>query len=217
LTLIKQLLGLAAALALTTSASPGWAQDGDSLRDPLARNCDAPEYPREALRYELEGTTWLAFDLDDEGRPSQPRLHRGSGWALLDEAAVRQLRSCRFDPKGDPQVRRSNVKTAYQWKLGPAAGKGTPAVLVADTCQVSDRFDSFIPLSGQSPNQEGVRVRLLVDPAGKAFGIKFEEEAPQEIRQAGAAYLQSCRFIPAQGKAGPAPGNLVGRLIPKVG
>lgn len=205
------------ALALSALLAPVWAQNGGALRDPLAKSCAAPVYPMEAVRYELEGATWLVFDLDDEGRAAQARVLRGSGWKLLDDAAIRQLRSCRFDPKPDPPVRRSHIRTVYQWKLEPSTGKGSPAALVAGSCQASERFDSFVPLSGQSPFQEGVRVRLLVDPAGQAFGIKFEDEIPQDIRQAGTAYLQSCRFTPAQGQGGPAHGNLVGRLIPKVG
>jgi TonB family protein len=210
----KQLLSFAAALALSALANPALAQN-DGLRDPLATECGAPVYPIEAARYELAGTTWLAVDLEDDGRPGKVRLHRSSGWKVLDDTAVRWLSACRFDPAGDPQVRRRDIKMAYKWALGPSGEQGTPAALVAGSCQASDRFSAFRALSGDVTGSEGVLVRFLVDPAGKPFRIKFENDTPPASQQAGAAYLASCSFTPAQGKAGPAPGNLYGRLIPK--
>jgi TonB family protein len=211
---IKQLLSFAAALALSALANPALAQN-DGLSDPLATSCGAPVYPVEAARYELVGTTWLAVDLDDDGRPAEVRLHRGSGWKLLDDMAVRRLNGCRFDPAGDPRVRRKDIKMAYKWQLAPSGEKSTPAALVAGSCQASDRFSAFRALSGDVTGSEGVLVRFLVDPAGKPFRIKFENDTPPASQQAGAAWLASCSFTPAQGKAGPAPGNLYGRLIPK--
>jgi protein TonB len=210
----KQLLSFAAALALSALANPALAQN-DGLRDPLATHCGAPVYPIEAARYELAGTTWLAVDLDDDGRPGNVRLHRSSGWKVLDDMAVRGLKTCRFDPAGDPQVRRRDIKMAYKWALGPSGEQGTPAALVAGSCQASDRFSAFRALSGDVTGSEGVLVRFLVDPAGKPFRIKFENDTPPADQQAGAAWLESCSFTPARGKAGPAPGNLYGRLIPK--
>lgn len=210
----KQLLSFAAALGLSTLANPALAQN-DGLRDPLATQCGAPVYPIEAARYELVGTTWLAVDLEDDGHPGKVRLHRSSGWKVLDDMAVRGLKTCRFDPAGDPRVRRRDIKMAYKWALGPSGEPGTPAALVAGSCQASDRFSAFRALSGDVTGSEGVLVRFLVDPAGKPFGIKFENDTPPATQQAGATYLASCSFTPAQGKAGPAPGNLYGRLIPK--
>lgn len=210
----KQLLSFAAALALSALANPALAQN-DGLRDPLATHCAAPIFPIEAARYELAGTTWLAVDLDDDGRPGNVRLHRGSGWKVLDDMALRGLKTCRFDPAGDPQVRRRDIKMAYQWKLGPSGERGTPAALVAGSCQASERFSAFRALSGDVTGSEGLLVRFLVDPAGKPFGIKFENDTTPADQQAGAAWLASCSFTPARGKAGPAPGNLYGRLIPK--
>jgi TonB family protein len=210
----KQLLVFLATLVLFAQANHALAQN-DGLRDPLATHCGPPFYPIEAARYELEGTTWLAVDLDDAGRPSQVRLHRGSGWKVLDDMALRILKNCRFDPAGDSQVRRRDIKMAYKWALAPSAEKAVAASLVAGSCQASDRFSAFRALSGDVTGSEGVLVRFLVDPAGKPFGIKFESDTPPASQQAGAAWLASCSFTPAQGKAGPARGQLYGRLIPK--
>jgi protein TonB len=210
----KQLLMSIAMLALSALANPALAQN-DGLRDPLAKQCGAPVYPIEAARYELEGTTWLAVDLNDDGSPGKVRLHRSSGWKVLDDMALRQMKTCRFDPAGDPLVRRSDIKMAYKWSFGPTAEKAVAASLVAGSCQASDRFSAFRPLSGDVTGSEGVLVRFLVDTAGKPFRIKFEDDTPPASQQAGAAYLESCSFTPARSKGGFGSGNLYGRLVPK--
>ncbi len=204
---------MTAALALCALSTPGLAQDDSSLRDPLARACD-PQSAIEIEQYGLQGTTWLAVDLGDDGRPGQVRLHRSSGWKLLDDTAMRTLRGCRFDPAGDPIVRRRDIKMAYKWAVAPSKDQPGPATIVAGSCGASDRFRAFRPVMGDVSASKGVLVRFLVDPAGKPFGMKFEDDTPPATQLAGAAYLQSCRYTPAQGKAGPAQGTFHGRLIP---
>lgn len=212
--MVKRLSKLPAALVLSALTIPAWAQN-DGLRDPLAKQCAAPVYPIEAAHYELEGTTWLAVDLNDDGSPGKVQLHRSSGWKVLDDMALRQLRSCRFDRAGDPGIRRRDIKMAYKWALGPSAEKGSPAALVAGSCQASDHFSAFRPMSGDVSGSEGVLVRFLVDTAGKPYRIKFEDDTIPATQLAGAAYLESCSFTPARAKGGVGSGNLYGRLVPK--
>ena len=206
-----------AALLLALASESSWSQDVRRvLPPPQALECDEPSWDKDALGYELEGETQVAFDLDDKGRPINVRTARGSGWALLDAMSERAVRTCRFPPPTDPKFRRSNIKTAYMWTLEPPTRKVSPPVLVAGSCPPSDHFDSLVPLSGISPYQEGMRVRLLVAPGGQPFAIKFEPDAPPASQLAGAAYLESCRFQPAQENGSPTFGRILGRLIPKV-
>lgn len=212
----RPLLRAGAALLLALASAAGWGQNArPAQRYPTALSCDEPAWDIDALGYELEGETQVIFDLDDRGRPINVRTARGSGWSLLDTMSERAVGTCRFPPPGDPQLRRRGIKTAYTWALEPPTEKLTPAFLVAGSCPASDQFDSFLPLSGQSPFQEGMRVRLLVTPDGQPFAIRFEPDVPPATQQAGAAYLESCRFQPAQNAAGPANGRILGRLMPK--
>lgn len=57
-------------------------------------------YPYEAVRRGLEGEVLVAVMLDARGRVVAARLERGSGHALLDEAAVRAARSLKSVPAG---------------------------------------------------------------------------------------------------------------------
>ena len=54
----------------------------------------APAYPPAALRAEMSGRSLVSFIIGPDGRPGSPRLHRSSGYALLDEAALRHLEGC---------------------------------------------------------------------------------------------------------------------------
>jgi protein TonB len=65
-----------------------------------AKQAPSEFYPREAVRRGLEGEALVAVTLDDRGRVLAARLERGSGHAILDEAAVRAARSLKSVPAG---------------------------------------------------------------------------------------------------------------------
>jgi TonB family protein len=54
----------------------------------------APAYPQAALRAEMSGRSLVSFVIGADGRPDSPKLHRSSGYSLLDEAALRHLEGC---------------------------------------------------------------------------------------------------------------------------
>lgn len=56
-------------------------------------SCVRPAYPREAIRYELEGITTLRFRLAPGGQVAGVQVVKSSGWAMLDEAVVRSLQA----------------------------------------------------------------------------------------------------------------------------
>lgn len=212
----KQLLKSAGALALCLVAGSSWAQDAaGALREPKALSCDKPAWNQEARRYELEGSTAIAFDLDNNGVPTNPRVERSSGWRLLDRMSLAAVSSCRYAPPTDPAFKRAGLKLAYNWKLTPANEKQVPASLVAGSCVASDRYTDFRPLSGDVTRSEGLLVRFLLKPTGTPFGVHIEGNTSPEVYQATVAYLESCRFTPASTNSVPGPGNMIGRLLPK--
>ncbi len=48
----------------------------------------------------------LRVKVDMQGRPADVQLLAGSGWRLFDEAALQQVRACRFIParQGDQAI-----------------------------------------------------------------------------------------------------------------
>jgi protein TonB len=84
----------------TAGAGRGWVGDGDlqgpgdeyleRLRRWLAQY---KVYPKDALKRKEEGKAYVSFTIHRDGRVTQPVLERSSGFAALDEAAMRMLRN----------------------------------------------------------------------------------------------------------------------------
>lgn len=65
-----------------------------------------PDYPLAMREQGIAGVVWLRVWVDGEGRPGEVRLARGSGYRLLDDAAMRAVRDWRFVParSGDQAI-----------------------------------------------------------------------------------------------------------------
>ncbi len=204
-------------LAMLSLEMNCWAQNSDTgFRRPTAIACTPAQWPDEARRYELEGTTVLQYDVDDQGHPSAIRVSRSSGWKVLDYAAVGAMRSCRFQPSTDPMVVRTDLKIPVEWTLGNN-GELPPASarLIPDSCAPSPYFGAFVPFTGKVPPRDnGILVRFLLDEKGNTFGIKVEETDRAPINMA-TNFIRSCRFSPATKDGMSVHGNLTGWLIMK--
>jgi len=214
--LSKQLFSVAAALLLVMAGPDSAAQDKPNVvRMPKALSCEQPEWEKEARRYELEGKSIVMFDLDDEGRPINPRTMRSSGWKILDVMSERAVATCRYAPPSEAEPKRSGLVLAFNWKLAPRQAVTVPAALVAGSCPVSERYAGFRPLPEDVTGSKGTLVRFLLDSSGKPFDLRVEAADPPESRQAAEAYIASCRFTPETRNAVPERGSMRGRLIPR--
>jgi TonB family protein len=82
------------------SASTGPdAANGESLSaQPRYLSNPSPKYPSEARKRKQEGRVLLSMIVTAEGRPAQVELKEGSGFPLLDEAALVEAGKWRFVP-----------------------------------------------------------------------------------------------------------------------
>jgi hypothetical protein len=80
----------------------------------------------------------------------------------------------------------------YVWSL---EGDRLRPHLVPGSCPATGRFAAFQPYENAPSGPDGVKVRLLVDPAGRPRGVKLEGAslAPQTAA-ALVNYVESCRF-----------------------
>jgi len=68
--------------------------------------CPNPDHPQKASREAKEGKVMLRVLVDQEGRPKSVEVYRSSGFAILDQAAVDNVkRRCRFHPARDGDKR----------------------------------------------------------------------------------------------------------------
>lgn len=80
--------------------------------------CDKPDYPRNSLRNEEQGTVRLQFLIGVDGRVADSKIDKSSGFRALDAAAKNALTICKFKPgmiDGKPQQTWTAVD--YVWKL----------------------------------------------------------------------------------------------------
>lgn len=62
------------------------------------RQCPPAAHPAALRERGIEGAVVLRVKVDMQGRPADVQLLAGSGWRLFDEAALQQVRACRFIP-----------------------------------------------------------------------------------------------------------------------
>jgi len=182
---------LAAALAIPGAVQA--APQSTSLPTLSPESCVRPAYPREAIRYELEGITTLRFRLAPDGRVAKVQVATSSGWAMLDEAVVRSLQACRFTPAQAVQAGGAALPVQYVWSLD-----GEHALrphLVPGSCPAGGRFAGFQAYDNRPSGPNGVKVRLLVDPSGQPRGVKPEGASlAPPLAAALVKYVESCRF-----------------------
>lgn len=183
---------LALLLALAQTSAFPYA----SLATPAS--CTVPAWPREALRYEIEGVSTLEFRIGADGAVRAAALRASSGWAILDQAALAGLARCRFQPGLEAARNGTVFPLQYAWRLeGPAPLR---PVLQPGSCQPSPRSAGYVNLDQRRGGQAGIKLRFLVGPDGQARGIVPEAGgfAPQVVRDA-VDYVASCRFGIAPG------------------
>jgi TonB family protein len=80
---------------------------------------DKPAYPPPAIRGHKEGTTGLDVCVDAKGRATSVTLASTSGHEILDEAAIRWVRTTRFAPGTlDGQAAAMcGARVLYEWKI----------------------------------------------------------------------------------------------------
>jgi len=83
------------------------------------QSCAPPEYPEEAEDLEQTGVSVLQFLIDKDGHVAGSRIESSSGYASLDNAALRALGACKFKPAvgadGSPQESWTSIR--YVWQL----------------------------------------------------------------------------------------------------
>ncbi|MDQ1816421.1 energy transducer TonB [Massilia sp. CCM 9210] len=174
--------------------------------------CPPPAWPREALRYDLQGSTTLAFAIGPDGAVVQPRLLRTSGWKMLDDAALAGIAACRFKPGLDAAQRAGPFPMQFDWKLDGDAGV-TP-VLRAGSCQASSRFAHFAPFDAAPTSASGVLVRFIVGEGGVPFRLAAEANGQPDALVAGALdYVRSCRFDYDPAGPGARSDSVTGRVL----
>jgi protein TonB len=84
-------------------------------------------FPDVARRKKLSGTPVIEVTIGSDGKLLQSVIRRSSGYAELDEAALRILKlAAPFDPfPGELNVKHDEIRIAYEWQFLGGASQGT--------------------------------------------------------------------------------------------
>jgi len=182
-----------------------------SVAAPTTATCPKPEWPQEARRYELEGTTTLRFAIGADGRPISATVGKSSGWNILDNASLVGLSRCTF-PKSDSGGETKPMQ--FVWRLS-----GKPMLhpaLVEGSCPASESFSTFKSLDKSPSDANGILLRMLVKSDGTPWNVKAEATGvPPELLEAAAAFVQSCRFAVDPEAKGTRSDTTYGKLLLK--
>ncbi len=70
----------------------------DGLNPPRYLENRRPDYPAIARLRGYEGVVWLSVEVSPEGRVGDLRIKKSSGFDILDQSAIRAVRTWRFEP-----------------------------------------------------------------------------------------------------------------------
>jgi len=106
-------------LALACTACAHIAPHGETRKPIIVfESCQKPAYPRADIRAENQGTVTLAFLVSVEGRATESKVLRSTGYRSLDMAAQSALMTCKFKPAlVDGQAVEQWANVQYVWKL----------------------------------------------------------------------------------------------------
>ena len=83
-----------------------------------AKSCTPPEYPRDSLQKNEQGTTALRILVGVDGKANDSEIESSSSSRKLDKAAQKALMECSFKPTpADGKPQQQWVKTEYVWKI----------------------------------------------------------------------------------------------------
>ncbi|WP_432380505.1 energy transducer TonB [Duganella sp. P38] len=177
-------------------------------------SCAQPQWPAEAVRYEITGATTVRFQIGEDGKVLRPAVTHSSGWGILDAAAVAGIARCVFKP-GLAEAREGAVfALQYVWQFSDAPA--ARPLLVKDSCAPSDRFAGFREADQRPSGADGMLLRFLLDADGAPRRVVAEPNGqPPALAGQAAAYLQTCRFAYQAGQAGERTDTGFGRVLLK--
>jgi protein TonB len=151
-----------------------------------------PEWPRVALRYEMQGRVQLQLLVDVNGQVIKAQITKSSGWKVLDDVTVATLEKCTVKPATrDGKPEKIWALTSYLWRLeGPA----TPAPeLIKDSCLPTDRFSVARPDEMDSV----IYLHFSVGLDGKPLGVQVNFGSNNAvIDMAATQFASNCRYKP---------------------
>ena len=163
----------------------------------ISGSCRRPAYPEEAARAGQTGDVSVKFLVDSKGDVINTSIEKSSGFPILDDAAARALKTCRFEPAVKEGVAvESETSLLYKWRLAGPDPRETPPMLIAGSCVA-------IPVETVSAGEHGtMKALVFVDKTGAVTGVEMKQSSGSfRLDSAVVEMLRtSCKYQPATSK-----------------
>lgn len=209
-------LCLAAAWSARADAQEGGAPAAERLSMVGGRGvyphgtCAPQAWPREALRYEIEGMTQIGYRITPDGHASEATVVKSSGWALLDAASIQAALTCTFTPEDAAAAQGRVVPVQFIWRLD---GERIHANLVPGSCVSTGVIDGFQPYDNRRTDATGVKTRFLLGADGKPRAVKLEGNPDAALAAQIMRHLDTCRFAFDAAMPGTHTDTMTGRVL----
>lgn len=163
----------------------------DDLKIDITKVCKVPEYPREAVRFGMQGKTVLKLSIDETGKISAFQLLRSSGWKMLDIMVMQAISGCQVIPPGHWMP--SERPIAYLWKLDQ--NYTNTAELDPNSCKPSET----LRIANDKDQEVGIVVGIYASDTGKVLDAKVQWGSDDaQLDQESLRIARSCEFMPAE-------------------
>jgi protein TonB len=141
----------------------------------------------------------------------QPRVLKSSGWAILDDATIALVSSCKYTRQQALDVQGRELPLEFVWRLD---GERVHANMLPATCGPVGRIDGFQPFDRQPGDSHAVKVRFLLDKGGAPHGIRLEgRDIDPALAHEVVSYLGNCRFAFDELTKGEHTDTMYGRVL----
>lgn len=113
---MKRLVTFTLLAALVSATAVAMAADNAPTMD--SKSCPPPQYPKAALMNEETGTVTVGLLVSADGKVTENRIDKSSGFKNLDKAAATGFSACRFKPgTKDGKADTMWTKIEFNWTL----------------------------------------------------------------------------------------------------
>lgn len=113
---MNRLVTFSLLVALVTVTATAMASDTAPVMD--SKSCTPPQYPKASLMNEETGVVTVGLHVSPDGKVTDSRIEKSSGFKGLDKAAVAGFSACKFKPgTKDGKADAMWTKVEFNWSL----------------------------------------------------------------------------------------------------
>lgn len=193
-------------LLMALSAGALHAAEANQATAAKPYDCPAPVLPIAAIREDMFGDVTLQYQGNTDGRFTDIKIIKSSGFKALDKAAIIALSRCKLPVSATPGEAPPPGTTEYKFERQVRVTSSSKPVLIAGSCAPSDRFTTYVASTYDRVEAPGVSIRFGVTADGVPK-VAASYEHDKALAAEAIQFIATCRFKPATQNGAAVAGN----------